>query len=213
MAFSIAIRGPEWFFGIDSLFEGFAGLALLLVTLFSIKAYLFTKDKRYRSFAVAFGLMTVGLAAKAITDFLVHQKIGPSGVIFLYGYLAYIATTLTALVILFALTLKSQQRTPFIALLLVSLVLVLLSSSYFLSFHVISLILLVFITIHFVKNYYAKRSLSSLLVCIAFVLLAVGQLQFIVDIAYHKWYILGHLSHLLAYVLVLVALGKVLKKR
>ncbi len=182
-------------------------------TLFSLKAYAFTKDKRYRTFAIAFGLMTIGLVLRAITDLLVHQKIGPSAVIFFYGYVGYITATLTALVILFALTLKAQQRAPFIALLLISLVLVLLSSSYFLSFHVISLILFVFISIHFVRNYYLKRSLSALLVCIAFVLLAIAQVQFIVDTVYYRWYILGHLSNLLAYSLLLAALVKVLKKR
>lgn len=213
MAIEIAIRGPEWFFGIDSLFEGFAALTLLLVTLFSLKAYRFTKDKRYRTFAIAFGFMTLGLIIRAVTDLLVHQKVGHSATIFYYGYVAYIFAWLTALVILFALTLKSKQRTPFIALLLISLVLVLLSSSYFLSFHVISLILLIFIAVHFVRNYYQKRSLSALLVCTAFVLIAVAQVQFIVDMVWHKWYILGHLSHVVAFGLLLVALVKVLKNR
>jgi hypothetical protein len=213
MPVSVIVRGPEWFFGIDSLFEGFAALALLLVTLFSFKAYRFTKDKRYRTFAIAFGLMTIGLVSRAITDFLVYMESPAKVLVLMAGYVLYMAATLTSLVILFALTLKAKQRTPFIALLLVSFALVLFSSSYRLSFHAISVILLVFIAFSFVRNYFEKKSLSALLVCSSFILLVLTHAAFIVDIIRQQFYIIGHLLHVAAFALLLIALLKVLKNR
>jgi hypothetical protein len=213
MPVSVIVRGPEWFFGIDSLFEGFGALALLLVTLFSFKAYRFTKDKRYRTFAIAFGLMTLGLASRAITDFLVYMESPAKVLVLMAGYVLYMAATLASLVILFALTLKAKQRTPFIALLLISFMLVLFSSSYRLSFHAISVILLVFIAWYFVRNYFEKKSLTALLVCSSFVLLVLTNIAFIVDIIRQRFYIVGHLLHVAAFALLLIALLKVLKPR
>lgn len=212
MAVTVLIRGPEWFFGIDSIFEGFAGIVLLLVTLFSWKAYSFTKDKRYRSFALAFGLMTLALIVRALTDLGVHfDWFNAPKTVFLAGYVAFIFLTLLSVVMLFALTLKARDRAPIVALLLVSLALILISSSYFLSFHTISFILLCFISWHFVRNYLEKKSFPAACVAGAFVLLTLAQVQFVVDMLWHRWYIIGHLSQLLANFLLFAALVRVLK--
>jgi hypothetical protein len=213
MAVSVIVRGPEWFFGIDSLFEGFAAIALLLVTLFSFKAYRFTKDKRYRTFAIAFGLMTVSILARAITDFLVYIE-GPVKVwVLIVGYMLYMGATLAALIMLFALTMKASQRAPFIALFLASLVLVMMSKSYRLSFHALSVILLAFIAYHFIRNYFNKKSLTALLVAGAFALLTLTHAAFIFDIVKQRFFVVGHLLHVAAFGLLLIALAKVLRNK
>jgi len=213
MVVSVIVRGPEWFFGIDSLFEGFAAIALLLVTLFSFKAYRFTKDKRYRTFAIAFGLMTVSLLARAVTDFLVYIE-GPVKVwVLIVGYMLYMGATLASLIMLFALTMKASQRTPFIALLLASLVLVMMSKSYRLSFHSLSVILLAFIAYHFIRNYFNKKSLTALLVAGAFTLLTLTHAAFILDIVQQRFFVVGHLLHVAAFGLLLIALAKVLRNK
>jgi len=209
MVLNITVRGPEWFFGVDSLFEIVAVVALLLITLFSFSAYRFTKDKRYRTFALGFGLMTIGMFARALTDFVVFLDLEVPILGLMAGYASYMGLTLLSLVILFALTLKSKERAPFIALLLSSFVLVLLSASYRLSFHAMSIILLGFITYHFVKNYLQKKSLTALLVASSFALLTLTNVAFIVDIIRLKFYIIGHLINLLAFVLLFVALVRV----
>ncbi len=213
MGVSIIVRGPEWFFGIDSLFEGFAAIALLLVTLFSYKAYKLTKDRRYRTFGIAFGLMIVGIVARALADLCVYADLSVHPLALMALYAGYMGLTLVSIIVLFALTLKIRQRAPVIALLLVSLVLVMLSASYRLSFHSISVILLAFIAYHFIRNYFEKKSLSALLVCISFVLLTLTNVAFIVDIVKQRFYIIGHLLHLAAFGMLFVALVKVLKKR
>ncbi len=213
MGVSIVVRGPEWFFGLDSLFEGFAAIALLLVTLFSFKAYKLTKDKRYRTFGIAFGLMMVGIIARALADLFVYADMSVHPLVLMMLYACYMGLSLASIIVLFALTLKIKQRAPVVALLLVSLVLVLLSSSYRLSFHSISVILLAFIAYHFIRNYFEKKSLSALLVCISFVLLTLTHVAFIVDIVKQRFYIVGHLLHLAVFGLLFFALVKVLKKR
>lgn len=211
MVVSVIVRGPEWFFGIDSLLGGFSALALLLVTLFSFKAYRFTKDSRYRTFTIAFGLMTLGLFGRALADFLVYIGAQVHPLALVLGYIGYMGATLVSLVLLFALTLKSQQRSPFAALLLVSFVLILLSSSYRLSFHSIAVILLAFIAFHFVRNYFKKKSLTALAVCLSFVLLTLTHAAFIWDIVQTRFYIVGHLLHVAAFALLLFALVRVLR--
>jgi hypothetical protein len=213
MSVNITLRGPEWFFGLDSLLEGFAALAMILVTLFSFKAYRFTKDKRYRTFSIGFGLMALGTLLRGVTDLVVFLDVNIKAIWLMAGYVLYMAATLASLVILFALTLKTNQKAPFVALLLVSFVLVALSASYRLSFHAISVILLAFIAYHFIRNYIEKRSLSALLVCSAFVLLTLTHAAFIVDIIRQRFYIIGHLLHVGAFALLIVALIKVLRNK
>jgi hypothetical protein len=211
MVVTITVRGPDWFFGIDSLFEGFAFIALLLVTLFSFKAYRFTKDKKFRSFAFGFGLMALAELARALADMFVYAgwNVKPLALLGLYG--GYMGLALVSLVVLFAITLKTKDKAPIIALMAVSLVLILLSTSYRLSFHAISLILLAFISYHFIRNFFEKKSVCAFLVCSSFVLLGLAQVAFIFDIVKQRFYIIGHLVHLLAFAALLVALVRVLR--
>jgi hypothetical protein len=211
MGLMLTVRGPEWFFGLDSLFEGFAFIALLLVTLFSFKAYRFTRDKKFRTFSVGFALMTLGILFRALADFFVYADVSVKPLIMLVLYGGYMALTLVSLIVLFALTLKTRQKAPFVALLLVSLVLIMLSVSYRLSFHAIAVILLAFISYHFIRNFFEKKSLCALMVCSSFVLLALAQVAFIFDIVKQKYYIIGHLIHLVAFAALLAALIRMLK--
>ncbi len=211
MVVSVIVRGPEWFFGLDSAFEAFAGLALLLITLFSFKAYRFTKDKRYRTFAIGFGLMTIGVISRAITDFLVYVDNPMKVVLLMGGYALYMGATLAALVVLFALTLKVKQKAPCVALFVVSLVLILFSSSYRLSFHSVAVILLAFISVYFIQNYVRKKSWTAFFVCAAFVLLTLTHGAFMVDIIRQRFYIVGHLLHVGAFASLLIALVRVLR--
>lgn len=218
MALSITVRGPEWFFGLDSLLEGFSCLAMILVTLFSFKAYRFTNDKRYRTFALGFGLMAFGTLLRAVSDLLVYLDVNIKAIWLMAGYALYMAATLMSLVILFEITLKTHQKAPFVPFLIVLLVFVpfvlqLWSNSFRLLFHSNSVILLAFIAYHFVRNYFAKRSLSALLVCLSFVLLALAHIAFIVDLLRHQLYIVGHLLHVGAFGLLIIALIKVLRNK
>jgi hypothetical protein len=209
MVVTITVRGPEWFFGVDSLFEGFAALAAILITLFSIKAYRFTKDRRYLTFALGFGLMALGQVSRAIADLLVYLGAEVRPIWLLGSYAGYMGLTLIAFLVLFALTLKARQRASLVALTLIAFVGVLLSSSYRMAFHSMSFILLVFIAFHFIRNYFQKKSLTALLVCGSFIGLALTQVAFIFDILQHRFYIVGHLIHLAAFALLFVALLKV----
>ncbi|MEM4240244.1 MAG: hypothetical protein QXM31_01210 [Candidatus Woesearchaeota archaeon] len=211
MVVTLTVRGPSWFFGIDCLFECFAAVALVLVTWFSFKAYKFTKDKRYRTFSIGFGLMLLGIVSRALADMIVYAGWETKPIVLLAGYAGYMGLTLVSLVVLFALTMKTKQKAPFVALLLVSLLLILFSESYRLSFHSISLILLAFISYHFIRNFFEKKSVCAFLVCSSFILFALAQLAFIFDIVMQKYYIIGHLVHLVAFAALLVALVRMLR--
>jgi hypothetical protein len=213
MVVAITVRGPVWFFGIDSLFEGFAAVALLLVTLFSLKAYRFTKDRRYRTFAIGFGLMALGMASRALADLAVYAEFNVPVRWLMVGYAAYMGLTLVSLVVLFALTLNAKQRAPLVALLGVTMAGLVLSASYRLSFHSFSLVLLFFIAWHFMRNAQKKKTMTAILVCASFALLALAQVAFVIDILRRQFYVVGHVVHLVAFALLFIALLRVLKLR
>ena len=214
MVVELTVRGPQWFFGVDSAFEFFALIALLLITFFSIKAYWFTKDKRYRTFAIAFAFMSLGMFSRALTDLVVYLQLKAISPQLLFaGYAGYMLLTLISLVALFGLTLKAKQKAPLVALMLITIVGILLSASYRLAFHALAFILLAFIAFHFIRNYVAKKSFTAMLVCGSFVLLPVAQAAFIYDILRQRFYVVGHLIHLVAFGALFIAVALVRVKR
>jgi hypothetical protein len=156
--------------------------------------------------------MALGMLCKGMTDFVVFLGIDAPGIVALAGYAGYMLLTLVSLVVLFGLTLKARQVAPLVALAFVSIALLLLSFSFRLSFHTASLMLLAFIARHFIVNYFRKKSLTALLVCLSFCLLALANVAFLADIIRQKFYIIGHIIHVLAFALLLVALLRVLRK-
>ena len=50
----VALQGPNWFFGIDSIFELVGTIILFMVFLMSYKAYRLTNMQGYKYYSLAF---------------------------------------------------------------------------------------------------------------------------------------------------------------
>ena len=129
---TVALEGPAWFYGTDSLLEGIAALVTLLVCLLSWKAWKLSRMKRYYYFSIAFALMTLGMAARAVTNYWVHSGQYPEFMI--WGYGVHIAFTLLALIALSTVSLVSRQRRMFILFFLLIFGMLYFSKTYYLSF-------------------------------------------------------------------------------
>lgn len=220
---NVLLRGPLWFFGVDAAFELFSFVVLLLVFLFSFRAYKLTKDYKYKYFTAGFFALAAAFLSKAVTDlwlafaFVVRKGVAPPsealervGEVFLAGYLVFIFLSLMAGVLLVCLTSKIREKKIMFLLALLVLAPFLLTSSYSKSFYSLSLLMYSFIAVHFVRNFFDKRSFSSGCVASAFSLIAVAQGMFLFDILQHRLYVVAHLSQLAGFVLLLCSLLKVL---
>ena len=213
-------NGPTWFFGVDSVFEALSSIVSLSVFIASMKMYFLTKEKKYRYFSLAFALLTLSFLIRMVTDLVVHTKFSQSfenimqnlvstSKIFIIGYICHIVLTLVAYIILLSFVFQIRNKKSFTLFLSLLLVLILFSGSYYLSFYFSSLIMLIFITHYYLKNYVQAATTPKLLVFISFGLLALAQLQFLLQLFHGLFYVTAFITQLLGYFTLLLTIIRV----
>ncbi len=214
---NIYLPRPDWFFGLDAGLEAFAGIIALLIAYASYKLYKSTDERSYKYFLASFLLLGVSFLSRAVADAFLGKVFFVAPVkfiawVFFLGYIGHIFSALAAYILLVASTYKINDKRLLVMLFLIMIPALFLSGSYFLSFYVISAILLVFITWAYLQNFRKFRSTTSCLVFLAFLLLTLAQPQFILDAVSDVWYVTAHATQGLAYLVLLVALLRILFK-
>lgn len=219
---AVVLHGPPWFFLLDAVL-GFVGMAgAIVIVALSAKALKLTKDRKFIYFTIAFALIGLGLLIRSMTNVVVFlglpwadqvmsAKISDyRGYFFFVGYGAFIVSTVVGYVLLAVSTMKIRE--PRITILLTALVLLLLglSSSYFLSFYLVSTILLAFITYHVCRNCLERKSVTAGLVFAAFALQLFANVAFVLELYHQLFYYVANISLLAGYGVLLLALVRVL---
>jgi len=212
---------PIWFYGVNALLELIVTLACFLIFYSGYKAYRLTHEKKYRFFSLAFLLLGISFLART----LLHLLVFPLNATFIidkvrgsvnFGSPFYIILTLVAYLIILAVCFRIQRKKTISILFLISLVGIFFTFNPMRNFHIISILLLLYIIGHFMKNYIRKQSLSSLATFVSFLLILSGHILFLA-LTFGVWqvylaYLLAHLFQLAGYCGLLVTVGKVLIK-
>ena len=206
--------GPSWFFGVDASLEAFAALIAFLVAFAAYKVYRIGGERKYGFFTASFVLLTLSFLTRAAADTLIENllfEVPPklTAWIFLYGYLAHILLALTAYVILIIITHKITDKRVIALLFFILVPGLIMSSSYYLSFYGLSTVLLAFVAIAYFQNYRKVCSPTSCMVFIAFVLLALAQIQFLLDLLNKTFYVSAHITQAAGHLILLIALLKI----
>jgi len=219
---AVVVHGPPWFFMLDA-FLAFLGMAAaVLIVLLSVKALRLTSERKFLYFAVSFILIGFALLVRSITNVLVFLVIpyidsimsfGIShyrGTFFFVGYGLFIVSSIIGYVLLAVSTMRLRE--PRITILLTVLVLLMLglSSSYFLAFYLTTIILLGFITFHVCRNCLERKSKGAFLVFFSFLLQFVAHISFVLEMVHPLFYYFGSIALLGGYGVLLVALFRVL---
>ena len=219
---AVVLHGPVWFFLLDAVL-GFLGMAAaIVIVLLSAKALSLLQERKYLYFSLAYALIGFGLLIRAITNVLVffvtphirqivdlqHDR----GTFFYFGYGSFIVCSVLGYVLLAVSTMKSRE--PRITLLLTLLVLLLLgiSSSYFLSFYLSSAILLGFITYHVGVNFFQRKSFTAFAVFTSFFLQFTAQIGFLLEVTDQLFYYIANSALLGGYIILLFTLAHLLFK-
>ena len=206
----ILFHGPEWFYGPDSILEGIAAFVSLFACLLSWKAWKLAKLKQYYYFSISFGLMTIGMAARALVNYLVFQELPKT--FETWGYGLHIALYLLALIMLLTLAVVIRQRRMFILLFLLLFGTLYFAQVKYLAFYYLSTVLLGAIAYHYYENWKKKKTFTTQVVMGSFGLLALGQLLFALSAYMSNLFLPAHFSQIAGYVLLFIALVKVILK-
>ena len=70
----VYVVSPEWFYGIDYLFDSVSVIVALLITFFSYKSYKYTSQKKYLYFALSLFLVAAAFLAKILATIPIYSR-------------------------------------------------------------------------------------------------------------------------------------------
>jgi len=208
---SVQLQGPSWFFGADASLMAFAAVIAFCVAVASLRVYKATRSETHRYFTISFVLLTLSFLVRAVTDTLLEGTIitildSVKGAVFFFGYTAHILISLVAYLMLVIITHKVTDKRLIVLLFLILIPSLLVSGSYFLSFYGLSTLFLAFVAFAYYQNCCKVKSMASCLVFVAFLLLALSQVQFLLEVVHDYWYVGAHITQAAGYFCLLIAL-------
>ncbi len=228
------VLSPNWFKGIDSLFEVVSLIICLLIAYYGSKIYDFVKQKKYRTVALSFLFIALSFAIKVITNLSIYfqynrlkvsllsamsstfpavtSKIIQIKLIYYVGYFAYRFSFLLALILLLSLVLKIKDKRIVSIFIVFSIIASFSSYYYYYTFHIIAAVLLFYIFMYFYENYMIKKLKSARYITLAFFSLFISQLVFIFVLFDPKIYVFGEVVQLLGFLILLYYYFLVSKK-
>lgn len=217
-------QGPAWFFVVDAVLAFLGMSAACLIVLLSVKALRLTKEPKFLYFTFAFSLIGGGLLVRSVTNVLVFvvspyvdsvlgsQLYELRNMFLFLGYGVFIVGTILGYVLLAVSTLKTRERRVIVLLSALALLLQSLSGSYYVSFYVSSAVFLSFISYHMCQNFLQRKAATAFFVFGSFLLQLVASVAFLLDLMHPWFHYVAYAALLSGYGLLLVAMGRVLRK-
>ena len=225
----VFLVGPEWFYGIDYIFDLVSVIVGMLISYFSYRTYRYTSQKKYFYFSASFFLVALAFVGKILTTIpayssilkvdkvsvvtVTRHMIGKVGWINQFGVSLSRLVMLLAFLLLVLVSLKIKDKkliALFVYFLIISTTFV---SQHYIVFHVTLLLLLMTLYVNYRKNYLRVKSSTAWIVMNSFLLLLISQLFFIFAGLVDYFYVIGEGVQLFGYLILLVAIAKVFFKK
>lgn len=222
------VYSPEWFFGHDIIIDIFSIIVLLLIGAFSIKYFKIDKNKiSYLWLAISFIIIALSFFFKIASNFRVYydilttEKLGlmaftvhsltSANLVPYLGFLLYRVFALIGLYILYEIYQKEHDISKIVLMISLILINIYFSRSAYYIFHLISLIILIFITRNYYENYNKVKKKPAKMLTYGFAVITLSQFLFIFTNTDSLFYVIAELIQLLGYMILLYTFMMVLK--
>lgn len=222
------VFSPEWFYGIDSIFEIFSVIVTLIIAGYAYKLYKFSENKNYKYFSLAFLLFAVGFIFKILTNItvysevlekmplgtitLVHSTIHQYEFFYILGYLGFRLAILLGLLGIYMVSYKHTNITDMFLYSFLFILICIFSHYDFIIFHLTTIAFLCFIVYFYINNYLNKKNKPSLLIASSFIFLLISQVFFAFTYFELIHYITAEIFQLIGFILLLIGFMWVIKK-
>ncbi|MBS3149648.1 hypothetical protein J4455_03050 [Candidatus Woesearchaeota archaeon] len=207
---------PPWFINIGIIFEALFAIVLIAISITAYKFYRVSRQEKLKLFSAAFGSLALYYIIKSLinADLLTSNNLTRDKLLDLgqLTLVAHIFFMLAGLIILLYLSLKVKNNRLFSLLIIIIFVTAFTSRNNVIIFHVISTILLSFLSLHYYESYKKKPHKNNLIVFIAFLLLLLANLDFIFSYYSPILFVIGHFIEFISYLLFLINLINIFKK-
>lgn len=207
------VYAPRWFFGIDVVIDVLSALVLVSLMLAALRYYRLSGQRKHALIATSFGVVALGFVINMFRNFVFYFSDNPwmvsfsqlesSAVFVTWMIVLARAITVLGLFMLYSLYYKDSRSTRWLVGFLLLTSMVLSTSAYFV-YHLTSLLLLAFISAHYLNRYLQVGGRGKQFLAIGFCCIALSQLVFIFAALTPWLYVTGEVLQLLGYASLLI---------
>ena len=221
---ALLIQAPEWFYGIDALFDIVSLFVALLVAYYGYRVYKLGGQGNVGLIACSFFLLAFSFLFKIVTNLGIyiavlklftmplHIGIAKIETLYLAGYFFHRFLFLFGLLFLLKIALNIQdKRIIWIFILFIIMSTFFANNMYYL-FHLISLLFLWYVCGFFWRNFKKKQTKASRMVVYTFILMFLSHLAFVFVGFHNLLYVIGEAMQLLGFLTLLSNYVLVLKR-
>jgi len=209
-------------FGIGAICELVFAIITLLIGIFAFRIYRLTKSDNYRAFMFSFFFIATAYLFKSLINFLIYfeqakpiaiaSKLANISTFFAYGVIVHIVLMLIALLLLVNLVMKIKNRGVFVLLFILTFFPLVLTWMHYSIFYSLASVFLFILTVSFFKNYIKNKNKNAFYVGIAFLLIFIAHIFYILISVRTLFFVIGHVFEFLGYLVLLITYIRVLKK-
>ena len=209
---------PDWFLGSDVLIEVFSFLILALFFALAYRNYKLSKNKNSLYLGIGFLIIAIAELSTVLTKLVLYyntsftSQIGQMIItyhviksvdIFYYiGFFFHKLLTLLGFYIIYRIPLKRKMERDSILAICFIIISALFSSAFSYLFHLAALVLLLLIINNYYQIYKKNKSENTLILIMAFSMLALSQLIFVLS-DLNICYVIGQVIQLVSYLILL----------
>ena len=194
------------FYGIDSLIELLIVIVAGIISLYSRRIYRIVKEENYRYFSWAFLSIAISFLFKILSNFTIMNRMVIEKANFIYIIIAqskympvidfftftfYKIFLLVGFLLMFLILTKSDKKENVFLFVYLSIIAILFSIYFNFVFFITILLILILLTVHFYHNYKNHRTINSFLVYLAFIMVSISHMLFILADINSLFYIIG----------------------
>jgi hypothetical protein len=213
---------PSWFLGYDVVMQLVFAIITLTLSIYAFRIYRLSNQRPLRLFASSFLFISLAYIIESAFNFLALSKLDDQislamklfsfQVIETIGFHFRIILFTIGLVVLVYMTLKVKSTKTLSLLLIIALLSLVFTENPLFLYHLLSSILLVYISLHYLFHYLENKRTNTRIMLFAFALILLSNIQFIFSVNYNAvYYVVGYFLELAAYILILINLMMVRK--
>lgn len=212
---------PAWFFNYSITFTLAFAIITFALGLFAFRIYKLSEQKSIKLFGISFIFISLHYFIQSFLNFSILStlnqnicnimKIQSVNALNIMGAYSHMFFFIIGLATLVYMTLKIKSSTTYALLLALPLVSIIITTNKLYLFYAIASIFLIFISLHYLRNYLKNKQVKTFFILIAFIFLLFGNLHFLFSVNHRLYYVLGHFLELVAYILILLNFILVLK--
>ena len=213
---------PQWFSGYNSILEMMFFAVTLLVGAYALKIYRLSGQKQHKLFGLSFLMISASYILQSVLNFLNRysmaggcnmQTMSSIYSLNVAGIYLHMLLFIIGLVTLACTTLKIKDLKAYFLFAAIAIGALIFSSIKLYFFYVISSILLIYISLFYLRNYLQSRKTNALIVFIGFLFLLFAKIHFIFSVDHGAFYVAGHMIELVAYALILINFISVIRRK